>query len=133
MAAIAGEDSAALDDVALAGAGLLVHELGGPAASDAVASLLIGLVLAASAVGLGRPLACLLIRNSIALTRLATAYTILADAPGIDEVLSVYVFTPPRRKRFSLPTSTRPRTVGRRPRSAAHRRCLGASRDAATQ
>jgi hypothetical protein len=37
----------------LAAARLLVHEFGGPAGSDAIASLLIGLLLCATAVGLG--------------------------------------------------------------------------------
>jgi hypothetical protein len=38
-----------------------VHELGVPASSDAIASLLIGLLLGLTAIGLARPLADLLI------------------------------------------------------------------------
>jgi divalent metal cation (Fe/Co/Zn/Cd) transporter len=52
--------------------------------------LLIGVLLAATAAGLARPLADLLIRKSIAPTRLELAGAILAGAAGIDEVLSVY-------------------------------------------
>jgi divalent metal cation (Fe/Co/Zn/Cd) transporter len=55
-----------------------------------MASLLIGLLLAATAVGLARPLADLLIRQSISPDRLAMAYSILSEAPGIDEVLTVH-------------------------------------------
>jgi divalent metal cation (Fe/Co/Zn/Cd) transporter len=65
LRALAVEDSAALAGIAIAAAGLLVHQLGGPVESDAVASLLIGLLLAATAVGLARPLAELLIGRSI--------------------------------------------------------------------
>jgi cation diffusion facilitator family transporter len=90
LRAIAVEDSAALVGVALAAAGLLIPALGGPAKSDAVASLLIGLLLAATAVGLARPLADLLIGKSIPPARLDQAYAILSAAPGIDEVLTVY-------------------------------------------
>jgi divalent metal cation (Fe/Co/Zn/Cd) transporter len=76
--------------VALAAAGLLVPALGGPHAADAVASLLIGLLLAATAVGLARPLADLLIGRSIAPARLERAYTIITESPGIDEVLTLH-------------------------------------------
>jgi cation diffusion facilitator family transporter len=90
LRAIAVEDGAALIGVALAGAGLLVPTLGGPAAADAIASLLIGLLLAATAVGLTRPLVDLLIGQSIPPPRLERAYAIVSDAPGIDQVLSIY-------------------------------------------
>ena len=76
--------------MALAAAGLLVPALGGPHAADAIASLLIGLLLAATAVGLARPLTDLLIGRSISPARLGRAYAILSEAPGIDEVLTVY-------------------------------------------
>jgi cation diffusion facilitator family transporter len=56
LRAIAVEDSAALVGVALAAAGLLVPAVGGPHAADAIASLMIGLLLAATAVALARPL-----------------------------------------------------------------------------
>jgi cation diffusion facilitator family transporter len=90
LRAIAVEDGAALVGIALAAAGILVPALGGPAAADAIASLLIGLLLAATAVGLARPLADLLIGKSISPARLERAYAILSEASGIDEVLTVY-------------------------------------------
>lgn len=93
LRAIVVEDAAALAGVVIAAAGLLVHEIGGPEASDGAASLLIGLLLAATAVALARPLADLLIGRSIAPERLARAHAILAAAAGVDEVLSVYAVT----------------------------------------
>jgi cation diffusion facilitator family transporter len=90
LRAIAVEDGAALIGVALAAAGLLVPALGGPQSADAIASLLIGILLAATAVALARPLADLLIGRSISPARLARAHAILSEAPGIDEVLTVY-------------------------------------------
>lgn len=90
LRALAVEDTAALIGVAIAAAGLLVHQLGGPAASDAVASLLIGILLAATAVGLARPLADLLIGKSMEPARLQRAYEIIAESPAIDEVLDLY-------------------------------------------
>ena len=61
-----------------------------PARSDAIASLLIGVLLAATAVGLARPLADLLIGKSIPPDRLHTAHAILAGSPGIDQVLTMH-------------------------------------------
>lgn len=90
LRAIAVEDSAALVGVALAAAGLLVIALGGPHTADAIASLLIGLLLAATAVGLARPLADLLVGKSLSPARLELAYAILSEAPGVDEVLTIY-------------------------------------------
>jgi cation diffusion facilitator family transporter len=88
--ALAVEDSAALIGVTIAAAGLLVRQLGGPSASDAIASLLIGILLAATAVGLARPLADLLIGKSIPPARLERAQAILAQSPAIDGVLHMY-------------------------------------------
>ena len=90
LRALAVEDTAALAGVLIAAAGLLVHELGGPSASDSIASLLIGILLAATAVGLARPLADLLIRRSIAPARLKRARTILENAPSIAQVLDLH-------------------------------------------
>lgn len=60
--------------VALAAAGLLVPALGGPHEADAIASLLIGLLLAVTAVGLARLLADILIGRSISPARAAQVY-----------------------------------------------------------
>jgi divalent metal cation (Fe/Co/Zn/Cd) transporter len=79
LRAIAVEDAAALVEVGIAAVGILVHELGRPAESDVIASLLIGLPLAATAVGLARPLADLLIGASIPASRLQRACAIVPD------------------------------------------------------
>src|SRR6476661_6359232 len=73
LRALAVEDAAALVGLSLAAAGLLVHELGGPASSDAIASLLIGLLLGVTAIGLAKPLADLLIGQSMQPERIELA------------------------------------------------------------
>jgi cation diffusion facilitator family transporter len=90
LRALAVEDGAALIGLALAAAGLAVHELGGPASSDAIASLLIGILLAATAVGLARPLADLLIGRSIRPERLELARRTLEASPAVDEIRQLY-------------------------------------------
>jgi cation diffusion facilitator family transporter len=90
LRAIVVEDAAAVTGVGIAAAGLLVTALGGPASADAIASLLIGILLAVTAVGLARPLADLLIGESISPDRLRKAREILMSDPGVEEVLSVY-------------------------------------------
>jgi divalent metal cation (Fe/Co/Zn/Cd) transporter len=87
--ALAVDDSAALIGVAIAATGLLVRHLGRPRASDAIASLLIGILLAVTAIGLARPLGDLLIGQSIAPARLERAQSILARSEAIDDVLHV--------------------------------------------
>jgi cation diffusion facilitator family transporter len=89
LRAIVVEDAAALAGLLLAAAGLLLHQLGGMASADGIAALLIGLLLAATAFGLARPLADLLIGRSMLPARLARVNEILASSPSIDEVLSV--------------------------------------------
>jgi divalent metal cation (Fe/Co/Zn/Cd) transporter len=76
--------------LALAAAGLLVHQLGGPAASDAIASILIGVLLGVTAIGLARPLADLLIGRSMLPERLEVARRMLAASPAVDEVRQLY-------------------------------------------
>jgi cation diffusion facilitator family transporter len=90
LRALAVEDTAALIGLGLAAAGLLVHELGGPASSDAIASLLIGLLLGLTAIGLARPLADLLIGRSILPARLELARRTLAESPVVDEIRQLY-------------------------------------------
>ena len=90
LRALAVEDTAALIGLGLAAAGLLVHELGGPASSDAIASLLIGLLLGLTAIGLARPLADLLIGRSIVPARLALARRTLGESPAVDEIRQLY-------------------------------------------
>jgi cation diffusion facilitator family transporter len=88
LRAIVFEDAAALAGLALAAAGLLLHQLAGLANADAIAALLIGVLLAVTAVGLARPLADLLIGRSLPPARLARVYSILEQSPSIDEILS---------------------------------------------
>jgi cation diffusion facilitator family transporter len=90
LRALAVEDTAALVGLGLAAAGLLVHELGGPASSDAIASLLIGLLLGLTAIGLARPLADLLIGQSVMPERLELARRTLEGSPAVDEVRQLY-------------------------------------------
>jgi cation diffusion facilitator family transporter len=90
LRALAVEDAAALVGLSLAAAGLLVHELGGPASSDAIASLLIGILLGLTAVGLARPLADLLIGQSVRPERIELARRTLDASLGVDEVLQLY-------------------------------------------
>jgi cation diffusion facilitator family transporter len=89
MRAIVVEDGAALVGLALAAGGLLLHEFAGWKNADAMAALLIGLLLAATAFGLARPLADLLIGRSMLPARLERVYAIIEQSPSIDEVLSV--------------------------------------------
>jgi cation diffusion facilitator family transporter len=90
LRALAVEDTAALVGLALAAAGLLVHQLGGPVASDAIASLLIGVLLGITAIGLARPLADLLIGQSIMPQRLELARRTLEGSSAVDEVRQLY-------------------------------------------
>ena len=90
LRALAVEDAAALVGLSLAAAGLLVHELGGPASSDAIASLLIGLLLGVTAIGLAKPLADLLIGQSMQPERIELARRTLDASPAVDEVRQLY-------------------------------------------
>jgi cation diffusion facilitator family transporter len=89
LRAIVVEDTAALVGLALAATGLLLHQFAGLANADAIAALLIGVLLAVTAVGLARPLADLLIGRSMLPARLERVYAILERSPSIDEILSV--------------------------------------------
>jgi cation diffusion facilitator family transporter len=89
LRAIVVEDTAALIGLILAAGGLLLHQFAGLAGADAIAALLIGVLLAATAFGLARPLADLLIGRSMLPARLERVYEILEQSPSIDEILSV--------------------------------------------
>jgi divalent metal cation (Fe/Co/Zn/Cd) transporter len=91
LRALAVEDAAALVGVTIAAIGLLADKLGGPTSSDAIASLLIGILLATTAVGLARPLGDLLIGRSLPPARLQKARSIIEHSPAIDHVLNLYV------------------------------------------
>jgi cation diffusion facilitator family transporter len=90
LRALVVEDTAALVGLALAGGGLFLHQVAGWTTADAIASLLIGALLAATAAGLARPLAELLIGQSIPPSRLETAFRTVAASPSVESVLSIY-------------------------------------------
>jgi cation diffusion facilitator family transporter len=90
LRALAVEDTAALVGLGLAALGLLVHELGGSATSDSIASLLIGVLLGVTAIGLAKPLADLLIGRSMRPERLKLVRQILMSSPAVDEIRQVY-------------------------------------------
>ena len=89
LRAIVVEDTAALIGLVLAAGGLFLRQFAGLARADAIAALLIGVLLAATAFGLARPLADLLIGRSMLPARLERVYAILEHSPSIDEILSV--------------------------------------------
>lgn len=86
--AVVVEDSAGLAGLALAALGLLLSDLLGSSVPDALASLLIGLLLMATAFGVARPLMDLLIGRSIAESQLEELRKILEQDSAVDEVLS---------------------------------------------
>ena len=86
--AIVVEDSAGLAGLALAALGLLLSDLLGSSVPDSLASLLIGLLLMATAFGVARPLMDLLVGRSIAAPQLEVLRGILEQEPAIEEVLS---------------------------------------------
>jgi cation diffusion facilitator family transporter len=90
LRALVVEDTAALVGLALAGGGLFLHQVAGWTTADAIASLLIGALLAATAAGLARPLAELLIGQSIPPSRLEAAFRTVAASPSVESVLSIY-------------------------------------------
>jgi hypothetical protein len=96
LRAVVVEDGAALAGVGLASLGLLGSTLVGTSAPDALASLLIGLLLAATAFGLARPLADFLVGRAVPAEHLQQVYAILAAAPAVEEVLAFQaVYTSP--------------------------------------
>lgn len=87
--AVVVEDGAALIGIVIAAVGLLLsHQLrsGRP---DAIASLLIGLLMAATAFGLARPLADFLVGKSLPPELLEEIRSVISSDKSIDEILSV--------------------------------------------
>jgi cation diffusion facilitator family transporter len=94
LRAVVVEDSAALIGLGLAASGLLLHQLTGSETPDAVAALLIGILLAFTAIGLGRILADFLVGRSLPPEDVQRLHAILRANPAIEEVLllrAVYV------------------------------------------
>ena len=96
LRAVLVEDSAALIGVALAALGLLASALVGNTLPDALASLLIGLLLAVTAFWLARPLADYLVGRSMSMEQLQRLYAVLTAAPAVEQVLALQaVYTGP--------------------------------------
>jgi cation diffusion facilitator family transporter len=113
LRALVVEDTAALVGLALAGSGLFLHEVVGWTTADATASLLIGLLLAATAAGLARPLAELLIGQSIPPARLEAAFRTVAASPSVEAVLSIYaVHVAPQEAIIAAKVHPRPGQTG---------------------
>lgn len=94
--AIIVEDSGGLIGVGLAACGLLGSRLTGSSIPDAIASLLIGLLLALTALALARPLADFLVGRSLPPDMLAKIHKLFLDSPAVDEVVGLQaVFTGP--------------------------------------
>lgn len=84
--AIVVEDSAALVGLVLAAAGLLIRQLTGSATADSIASLLIGLLLGATAFGLARPLAEFLVGRSLPQPLLDELRAIVEKSEAVEEI-----------------------------------------------
>jgi cation diffusion facilitator family transporter len=89
LRAVVVEDSVALVGLGIAAAGLALSQLTGSETPDAAAALLIGILLAATAFGLGRLLADFLVGRTLPQPLLQRLRNILATSPAIEEVLLV--------------------------------------------
>jgi len=94
--AIVFEDSAALVGLVIAAVGLLLRQILGSNMPDAIASLLIGILLAVTAFGLARPLADFLVGRSLPQDLLQELHDIIKASPCIEQVISLHaVYTGP--------------------------------------
>jgi cation diffusion facilitator family transporter len=94
--AIVVEDSAAIIGLILAAAGLLIRQLTGSSIADSIASLLIGLLLGVTAVGLARPLAEFLVGRSLPRQLVAELRAVVEKSEAVEEVeLLQAVYTGP--------------------------------------
>jgi cation diffusion facilitator family transporter len=89
LRAVVVEDSAALIGLTLATCGLLLSAHFGSETPDALAALLIGLLLAFTAIGLARLLGDFLVGRSLAGSEITRLHEILASAPAVAEVLQL--------------------------------------------
>ena len=83
------EDSAAMIGILLAAAGLALSTILGTSIPDSVASLAIGVLLAATAFALARPFADFLVGRSIPAAQLQRLQEIVEGDPAVEEVLSL--------------------------------------------
>jgi cation diffusion facilitator family transporter len=87
--AIVVEDSAGLVGLVLAAGGLLLSRVTGTNLPDAIASLLIGLLLTVTAFGVARPLADFLIGRSLPPQQVEDLHKLVSQNPAIEEVLTL--------------------------------------------
>jgi cation diffusion facilitator family transporter len=107
--AVVVEDSAALIGIVIAAIGLLASEMTKSSTPDGIASLLIGILLAITAVGLARPLADFLVGRSVHRDDLEKLHAILVGSPAVDGVVSLQaVYTGP--EEVVVAAKIRPRT-----------------------
>jgi cation diffusion facilitator family transporter len=88
--AVVVEDSAALIGLVFAAVGLALSHHFGSDRPDAIASLLIGLLMAATAFGLGRPLADFLVGKSLPATLLEEIRAVIDSDDAVEEILTVH-------------------------------------------
>jgi len=94
--AVVVEDSAALIGLLIAGGGLLITQLTKSDMPDAIASLLIGILLGVTAVGLARPLADFLVGRSMHAEDLQKLRAIIDTSPAVESIVSLRaVYTGP--------------------------------------
>ncbi|HEV7485886.1 MAG TPA: cation diffusion facilitator family transporter [Thermoanaerobaculia bacterium] len=87
--AVVVEDSAALIGLVFAAIGLALSHHFGSDRPDAIASLLIGLLMAATAFGLGRPLADFLVGKSLPANLLEEIRAVIDRDDAVEEILTV--------------------------------------------
>jgi len=87
--AVLVEDSAALIGLVLAAGGLGLSQISGSGTADSVASLLIGVLLAATAFALARPFADFLVGRSIPSENLERLRAMFEEDAAVDEVLAL--------------------------------------------
>jgi cation diffusion facilitator family transporter len=91
LRAVVVEDTAALIGVGLAAGGLLLSQLVGNNTPDALAALLIGVLLAVTAFGLARSVADFLIGRSVPPERFQQVVTIVSNDPAVEQLLALQV------------------------------------------
>jgi cation diffusion facilitator family transporter len=82
------EDSAALIGLAVASSGLLLSKIFGTSVPDSLASLVIGLLLACTAIGVARPFADFLVGRSVAPELLEEILAIVESDAAVEQVLT---------------------------------------------
>lgn len=107
--AVVLEDSAALAGIVIAAGGLLATSVTGTETGDAIASLLIGILLAITAFVVARPLADFLVGRSLPAEYVETLRRVLNGSPAVDQIVTLQaVYIGPREA--VVAAKIRPRT-----------------------